>query len=118
MANYVQLDQVYVGDTQQVDVAITDDSGAAVDITGWSIEYTVKTSKETATELYNVTETVFDDPTNGTTTIYVLDTVTQNWTTRANVYDIVVGDLTGSTHIFTTYQIGSFNVVQPVHNVP
>ena len=50
MANQVQLDPVYVGDTQQVDVVITNDAGTPVDITGWTLTYTVKTSKENEVE--------------------------------------------------------------------
>ena len=115
MANQVQLDAVYVGDTQQVDVVIVDSSGNPVDITGWTLTYTVKTSKENEVELFQQVDSVFTNPLVGEHTFFVPAVSTENWLVRSNVYDILTLDLTPS---ITTYQIGAFNVLLPVHNVP
>ena len=115
MANQVQLDAVFVGDTQQVSVVITDSGGSPVDITGWTLDYTVKTSKENGIELFTVSDTVFTNPTQGEHTFLVQPVDTQTWTVRSNVYDVVTVDLQPAT---TTFQIGAFNVLLPVHNVP
>lgn len=118
MANQVQLDPVYVGDTQQVSVVITDDgtpTGTPIDVTGWTLIYTVKTSKENQVELFQVIDTVFTNPTAGEHTFIVPNTVTENWLVRSNVYDVVTEDLSA---FHTTYDIGSFSVLLPVHNDP
>ena len=115
MAIQVQLSEVYVGDTQQVPVTITDSTGAAIDITGYTLEYTVKTTKETSVELFTVSDTVFTNPTQGQHTFIVPSASTDLWTVRSNVYDVVTID---TSTIRTTFQIGAFNVLQPVHNVP
>ena len=111
----VQLDNLYVGDTQQVSVAIVDSNSAAIDITGYTLEYTVKTDFENEVELYTDSATVFTDATNGLHTFLVPSATTANWTVRSNVYDVVTQD-TVSTR--TTYQIGAFTVSLPVHNTP
>ncbi len=111
----VQLDPVYVGDTQQVSVVITDSGGSPVDITGWSLQYTVKTSKENSAELFQVIDTVFTNPTQGEHTFLVPTASTELWTVRSNVYDVLTVDLQPAS---TTFQIGAFNVLEPVHNVP
>ncbi len=115
MATQVQLEAVYVGDTQQVTVTIVDSDGNAVDITGYTLIYTVKTSKENEVELYTVSDTVFATPTTGVHTFVVASTETENWLVRSNVYDVVTVD---TDTYSTTYQIGAFNVLLPVHNVP
>ncbi|MCP3921326.1 MAG: hypothetical protein GY714_01945 [Desulfobacterales bacterium] len=115
MATQVQLDAIYVGDTQQVTVSIVDSDGNPVDITGYTLEYTVKTSKENEIELYTVSDTVFTTPTTGVHTFIVPDTETENWLVRSNSYDVVTID---TDSYITTYQIGAFNVLLPVHNTP
>ena len=118
MAQQVQLNPVFVGDTQQVSVVITDDgtsTGTPIDITGFTLIYTVKTSKENEVVLFQVIDTVFTNPTAGEHTFIVPDTDTINWLVRSNVYDVVTEDLSA---FHTTYQIGSFNVLLPVHNDP
>lgn len=115
MANQVQLEAVYVGDTQQVSVIITDSDGVPIDITGYTLEYTVKTSKENEVELYTASDTVFTNPTQGEHTFLVPPASTELWTVRSNAYDVVTID---TNTVKTTYQIGSFNVLLPVHNVP
>jgi len=118
MAQQIQLGAVFVGDTQQVSVVITDDgtaTGTPIDITGYTLEYTVKTSKENEVELFNLVDTVFTDPTLGKHTFIVPPADTDLWLVRSNAYDVITTDLAG---IVTTYQIGSFNVLLPVHNTP
>jgi len=115
MATQVQLDPVYVGDTQQVSVIIVDSDGNTVDITGFTLIYTVKTSKENEVELFQVIDTVFTSPLVGEHTFIVPNTTTENWAVRSNVYDVVTEDLSA---FHTTYQIGAFNVLLPEHNDP
>ncbi len=115
MAIQVQLDPVFVGDTQQVSVVIVNSSGTPVDITGWTLIYTVKTSKENEVELFQVSDSVFTNPLVGQHTFIVPNTETINWLVRSNVYDVVTEDL---SPFHTTYQIGAFSVLLPVHNDP
>lgn len=118
MAQQIQLPAVFVGDTQQVSVVITDDgtaTGTPIDITGFTLIYTVKTSKENEVELFQVIDTVFTNPLVGEHTFIVPNTETENWLVRSNVYDVVTEDLSA---FHTTYQIGAFSVLLPVHNDP
>lgn len=89
------------GDTWPITVTITDSAGAAVDITGGKLYFTVKTKYSDADSdaVITMTQTSHDSPTNGISSFDVTSTSTINVNEGTYVFDLQLKDVTGQ--IFT-----------------
>lgn len=99
---------VYRGDSKSLDLTFTDSDGAAIDITGWIIFFTVKPSSagstdDDSTAVIQKDVTVHTTPVDGETTISLTPTDTdialatykydiQTKNTDGDIYTVVVGN--------------------------
>jgi hypothetical protein len=112
MGYYGNTIQCRRGDTTSITIVLKNSAGVAINITGYTIWFTVKpffNSTDTGATIQKKA-TVFTDPTNGTHTY----TLTNTDTTISNgnyVYDIQVKD---TSSVITTPIVGDFEVLPEV----
>ena len=111
----VILDTLVQGDTFILNLALKDDEGDPIDLTGSSITLTIKRKKNDVTPAYEETQADIDmiDPVNGVLLFNVPGSVTATFDIRTYQYD-VVWDTASGTH--ATIVRGSFPVAKPVHD--
>lgn len=98
---------VYRGDDRVFTLTFTNSSGVAIDISNYTIFFTVKSSfnDTDANAVISKTVTSHSDPTHGITTVTLAAADTDTKTPGAYIYDIQTKD--GSGKIFTA-QVGDF----------
>lgn len=104
--------KVFKGDDVTFTVTITDENGAAVDLTGGVLWFTVKKNKTDSDSDALIQKQVSSHttPTGGITAITLTDTDT-NQTASQYFYDI---QFVNSTSDVTTYGVGNFIILQDV----
>ena len=92
--NFTTLAVLYQGDTKDISVTATDDSGNPVDITGDSITLKVQEDLNSTTTLHTETQTTgdFTTPLNGETTFTILPAVTETFPARDIILSVVWTD--------------------------
>ncbi len=96
----VQDISIYRGDTFPCTLTFTDSAGVAIDITGYSVYFTLKRSEEDldTSAVLQKTITVHSNPTNGITT-FTLSATETNGLRGSYFYDIQIKNTT--SQIFT-----------------
>jgi len=104
--------EVYKADTVSIVITVKNSNDIAINITGYTFYFTVKSSysDSDATAKINKTITSHNDPTNGQTTVTLSATDT-NQTAGNYYYDIIMKD--GSSNV-TTLLHGIFKVLSRV----
>ena len=93
----------YVDDSFQFTIK---NNGVAVDITGWTVYFTVKRNKKDTTALISKTITTHTTPASGITTVVIDKEDTQNLIDDY-FYDLKVNNLSDDRKI---YSVGKFTV--------
>lgn len=101
------------GDTKTFALNFTSDGNTPINITGWTIYYTVKRRLEDldVDAVIRKTITTHTNPTGGQTEIVLLNTDTQNLETETFWHDIQVKD---TNNKINTIAFGTFNVLADV----
>jgi len=107
---------IYKGDSRTLEVTVTDTSGAAVDITGYTMKFTVKKSEADTTNTIQKTTTLateidLTDPANGIAEVYLLPADTLNLKAGTYVYDVEV--TTDTSKVYTVIK-STFVIVEDV----
>jgi hypothetical protein len=89
--------EVFRGDSFGTQMEFTDDDGVAIDITGWTIFFTIKKKKSDTDDQAVISKTIttFDDPTSGIASVTLTSTETYNLD-GTYFYDFQFKDNTGS----------------------
>lgn len=111
MATDVMIDMVR-NDDRTFTLTFTDENGTAIDITGYTVFFTVKSAKSDLDAAAKIAKTwsAHSDPTNGITT-FALEPADTTSLSGMYYFDIQMKDV--SSKIYTP-MIGYFNVVEDV----
>ena len=86
--------QIYRGDDEDFDFTFVDGNGDPIDITGWTLFLTIKTAIDNETDdsgaVVTKTVTTHTNPTQGETTVSILDTDTNELNAGDYYYDFQV----------------------------
>lgn len=101
------------GNDRNLKVTVTDAAGAAVNITGWSVRFTVKknVTDTDAQAIINKLVTVHENPTGGITNIVINGADTDTAAVGNYAFDLRVRDGANKEHSSDT---GQFAVVQEI----
>lgn len=104
---------LYVGDDLLIDMCFFNDDGSELDLTGHSVTLTIKEKVTDSIAAYSVTQTDLEmlNPVEGLVNFLVDDSVTQDWSVRSYVYDLVLDSPEG---IKATLVSGSLPVIRGV----
>ncbi len=103
---------IYRGDSKTYNINFKDSDGVAIDITGYTIRFTVKENKTDAQGDAIIAKeiTSHSDPTNGVTSVS-LSTSDTDLTVKDYVYDFEMEDTSGN---ITTFLEGIFRIKQDI----
>jgi len=79
----------YIGTTISYSFACVDDTGAAVDLTGWTVEAKVREALNSADDLFDLSPTI-PTPANGTIEIEVAPSVTESLEPGVFQWDLIL----------------------------
>lgn len=101
------------GNDRNLRVTVTNAAGQPVDITGWSVRFTVKKvqTMSDADAIINKLITSHENPTGGITNIPINGSDTDNQPIDLFYLDIRVRDALGKEHSSDT---GTFQIIQPI----
>src|SRR5574343_666832 len=99
---------IYRGDNARLTGAVTDQDGAVIDITGWTI--VLSAAQELGDEPIWQLDAVIDTPTDGTF-YFDLDPETHTGNVRDLVYDVEAMTVAGKIH---TLEVGEISIIQEV----
>lgn len=101
------------GDDYSALLTLTDGTGTAIDITGWTVTFTIKNNYNDSDSdaIYQQIITTHTSPTQGKTTISIPDATSETFDTKTYLYDIqTVSDAT----VVKTILKGDFKVAWDV----
>ena len=103
---------VFRGDSKSYNLTFKDSDGVAIDITGYTIKFTVKENKDDtqANAIIKKVVTTHSDPTNGITAV-TLSTSDTDLTVKDYYYDFEMEDASGN---ITTFLEGIFRIKQDI----
>ena len=108
--------EVYYNNDKTINLQFNDSTGSAIDITGWTVRFTVKDKSDLDNNdtkaVIKKDVTSHSDPTNGQTSVTLTDTDT-SIEPQLYKYDIKFETATGSE---TTFIEGDFKVLSGVTN--